>query len=253
MALRVGLTHTQMKLGRADKHINELDSEVSKFFGNEPYTVTRKDHTEHPLHIFRVELGKMHDDIGMLIGEFAYQLRSALDNLTWQLALLTTTTPHRDTSFPITETKPTPKSDRFIAALWDIPCAASDIIKSFQPYTAGKDFKSHPLWQLNKLCNIDKHRGVAVGYTQIAIRVDDVAFARRKDIPSEHAIEIAIPIADKENAKFNISDPTIIFGDPIDDIDGISELEMTIADLRSIYKFVRYEVAPRFETFFIDP
>ena len=40
---------------------------------------------------------------------------------------------------------------------------AQDIIESVQPYKDGDKFKEHPLWLLNKLSNIDKHRCLHAG------------------------------------------------------------------------------------------
>lgn len=247
MPLKIGLTHTQMKLGRAYEHIKELDREVTLFLQN-PYTVTFQDDPEHSLHIVRAQVNGMRPSLGMLVGEFAYQTRSSLDNLAWQLALLTTDFPNRDTSFPILETKPGPRSDRFIAATWDLPCAATDIIKSLQPYQRGNAFKTHPLWQLNKLCNIDKHRAVAISSTEVTMRVDGVSSARRRN--SYGVVEIAVPIAEKEHMKFNINNPKIVFGDPIEAVDAASEFELTLADLSAIYNFVGGDAVPRFKQFF---
>ena len=43
----------------------------------------------------------------------------------------------------------------------DVPLSLGDFVynlKSLQPYQRGNAFRDHPLWHLNELSNIDKHR-----------------------------------------------------------------------------------------------
>ena len=107
-------------------------------------------------------------DIGVLIGEIAHNLRSALDGLTWQLALLRTRTPAWNTEFPIYAVGKTDRKRngrkishfardglRKIRSLRPVHQAA---IEALQPYKGGRGFKRHPLWQLHELNNADKHR-----------------------------------------------------------------------------------------------
>lgn len=157
--MRVGLTHTQMKLGRAKEHLDRLANEVSAFRQN-AYSISRQDNANNSRHRVRIELNIMPDPIGILVGEFAFNIRSGLDHLAWQLALLTTGNPARNTAFPICSTKPTDHS--FQKKVLNIPPEAVDIIESLQPYHRGEAFRDCPLWQLNRLCNIDKHQLIAV-------------------------------------------------------------------------------------------
>lgn len=247
MALRVGLTHTKMKIGRAKEHFDGLKAHVSSFLGDKPYTVSKYDDPAKSFHITRIELTKMRDEIGTVVGDFAFCLRSALDHLAWQLALLTTDNPSRNTCFPIYQADPT-DSDAFRKAVWDIPCEGVAIIKALQPYHRGAAFKDDPLWQLNKLCNIDKHRLIAVSYIPIDIRIDGVSSARRGNL--KDAVEIAIPIGEKENLQLSVKVPGIVFGEPIDQVDGMSCFEITIDGLGGIYDFVTYDVVPRFAGLF---
>jgi len=101
MPLRVGLTYTQMKLGRAFEHLDQLKREVALFIQSKPYTERRYDDVQKLRHIISVEQNITPDPIGILLGEFAYCVRSSLDHLAWQLALLTTDKPGRLTAFPI--------------------------------------------------------------------------------------------------------------------------------------------------------
>lgn len=246
MPLRVGLTYTQMKLGRGYQHLDELKAAVSAF-RNDGYTVNRQDDLSNSLHHVEIEQKITPDSIGILAGEFAYCLRSGLDHLAWQLALLTTDAPNDATSFPIYGKQPGPKS-RYWEAISNIPPKAAAIIDSLQPHHCGARFKDDCLWQLNRLCNIDKHQVVAVGCIEFQIRIDGVSSAWRKDL--KHTIVISVPIAEKDNLQLNIDVPGVVFGEPIETTDAVSDFEITLDRLGEIYYLVRYDVVPKFAGFF---
>lgn len=92
----------------------------------------------------------------ILAGEVLQQLRSALDHLTWQLALLSTQSPRNTTEFPVFR-----KSEDYLRdrrkKIGDVPIPAQEIIDSLQPF-----HDPHPednnLWVLHRLANDDKHR-----------------------------------------------------------------------------------------------
>ena len=129
MPLRVGLAHTQMKLGWADKRLNELKGEVAKF-RKDAYTRRTKDNIEKARHYSSLNKKLTPDAVGMLIGEFAYCLRSSLDNLAWQLALLTTDTPGRNTAFPGLESEcPGPGNRGYNEKVASIPPNALRIVE----------------------------------------------------------------------------------------------------------------------------
>jgi hypothetical protein len=187
------------------------------------------------------------DPVGILPGEFAYNLRSGLDHLAWQLALLTTDTPNDRTSFPIFGSPPKAKS-RYWEAISDIPTKAAAIIDDLQPHHRGTGFKDDPLWQLNRLCNIDKHQVVAVSFTYFQVGIDGVSKAWRKDL--NHAIVITVPLAEKDKLQLSIHVPAVVFGEPIDKTDATSDFEISLERLGEIYDFLRNDAVPRFAGFF---
>lgn len=249
MPLRVGLAHTQMKIGWAYKRLDELKGEVDKF-RKDAYTRTAKDNVERDRHYVCIEQKLTPDAVGMLIGEFAYSLRSSLDNLAWQLALLTTDKPGRGTAFPIESAPPLPTNKGYLEKIADIPPTAITVIESFQPHNAGPAFKNHQLWKLNKLCNIDKHRSVAVGHIAFSIGVFNVSKAWWSDDAFQHAMIVSVPLAEKAELQLNVDVPGIVFGEPIDRTDGTSDFEIDLEGLSAVYDFVRNEVVPRFAGFF---
>jgi hypothetical protein len=246
MPLRVGLTYTQMKLGWASKRLDELKAAVAKF-RNDAYTVTQNDDLQEALHVIWVEQKITPDDIGMLVGELAYALRSGLDQLAWQLALTTTDKPGGQTCFPIESECPLPSNNSYARKTVSIPPVALKVIESLQPYTCWSRRKEHPLWQLNRLSNIDKHQVVAVGHIPFRLESNVILTARPH---FKNGILITIPLAEKEKLQLKIQVPDIPFGEPIDATDAAADFEITLDGLSKIYDFVRNEVVPKFEPFF---
>lgn len=108
-------------------------------------------------------------DIGALIGQIAHNLRSALDGLAWQLALLETKRPADRTAFPIFKIGKTARrrkngsevpqfAKRGRKMISDLRPEHQAAIELLQPYKGGHGFRRHPLWQLHELNNADKHR-----------------------------------------------------------------------------------------------
>ncbi len=62
-----------------------------------------------------------------------------------------------------------------------MPPVAVSIIESYQPYNAQNPalMKEHLLWQLNKLCNIDKHRRIPTDATIVDFNLPDFISSRR--------------------------------------------------------------------------
>jgi hypothetical protein len=76
------------KLARAEHHLNTLTNEMRVFLDSDPYEFERRLDYENSRYLFyvkRVETPKL--QWGAVIGDFIHNLRSALDHLTWQLAL----------------------------------------------------------------------------------------------------------------------------------------------------------------------
>jgi len=236
-----------MKLRRANEHLEELKGEVRRYTES-AYAITRSDDLKNGMHIVRIEQAILPDLIGILVGEFAYCVRSGIDNLAWQLALLTTDKPGRQTCFPIDSECPLPSNKSYQDKVVDFPPTVLSVIESLQPYKAGAGFRTHPLWQLNKLCNIDKHQVVAVSCVEFSVRVDGVSKAWRRDF--DHIIQISVPLAEKDTLQFKVNVPDVVFGDPIDTTDGVSDFEIRLGGLGEIYDFVGFEVVPRFAAFF---
>lgn len=156
--------------------------------------------------------------------------------------------PSRNTVFPIHNSTDRRSQERFMRAVWDIPCEAIEVIKSLQPYLRGKAYKDDPLWQLNKLCNLDKHVTMAINSTAL-----DIETSGPPDIPLFHneiddGVELIIPLAFKDQVQFKPRLPELIFGEPRDGRHG--PFEIRERDIAAIHEFIRNTVIPSFARFF---
>ena len=189
-----------LKLERAHEHLDSLDTEVRKWIDTEPYGIVDEPDPEIPpkplpgnvrARRFRVDrVSDVPGRISIIIGDCVFNLRSGLDHLALALGQKFTTnmsdTQISGSQFPIFW-----KQSGFNKCAPDyVGCvspAAMASIKSLQPYQRGKGYSSHPLWQLNELNRIDKHRKLTSMISDYTIidpptgkRVKGVAYVYRE-------------------------------------------------------------------------
>jgi len=170
----------------------------------------------------------------VMIGEIAHNLRSALDGLVCQLAIISA--PGRDwrfcknqrTGFPIFLRGPKSASrTRFMREkLHYLRPAYITRIEKLQPYKRGNGYRLSPLWLLHELNNADKHRLIPVvgGWLMgIALHPIEGGIVRLK---SGMWLEPDAEMAQVEHAKREMgmyAEPfrEIAFGDGCDDIKGL--------------------------------
>ncbi|MGH9692391.1 MAG: hypothetical protein ACRD4C_15150 [Candidatus Acidiferrales bacterium] len=239
------------KLAWAKGHLQLLDIEITKFSNSQPYTLTREDDLEHGKHVLRFNMWDVPEPITLIAADAIYNMRSCLDQLVWSLACLTVTIPQK-TSFPIVDGPVLTKNKlhSFNKSLLGVPPGAICEIDALQPYHSGAAFKAHPLWRLDEICNLDKHRrvpanGSAANIHFPGITENDVATGVVRIEAFDTGYVMSVPIAFKD--KLN-THPTmqyaVVFGG---DASGISE---RFGGLVEIYEFVAKSVLPRFESFF---
>jgi hypothetical protein len=244
-----GLLYPQMKTERAETHLKQLQEVLAGFLAN-PYTDTEPDDEKRGLHIVRIALNTAPKTVPTLIGDYAYNLRSALDQLAWQLSLLSGRTPSRSSSFPIHTGDTTKDRERFMRCTWDIPCEAIEAIKLLQPYQRGKAFKSHPLWQLNKLCNLDKHATIGYSCTEAKFRFHTRGVPEPPVVPDYDTgvTQVLIPLVHQDDVKVELLPPEPVFGKPIEAPGATFELSQE--QVAEIHRFIKNEVLDRFDRFF---
>jgi hypothetical protein len=96
-------------------------------------------------------------------------------------------------AFPIFAQKNPDKLDDMLGGIHP---AAKTKIEGLQPYNRGKKFRTDPLWKLNKLCTMDKHRLPHVALMLVA----PILIAPGGPVPDEMegvtcAVEDRAPIA----------------------------------------------------------
>jgi hypothetical protein len=151
------LDGVQTKLDRAEEHLMLLGSEIDAFLESKPYVVEGQFEPETHEWVERIRVkSNPPAKLGVIVGDYVHNLRSALDHLAWQLVLLDGGTPGERTQFPITSTRREfDRQAKRLGALTDRHLAG---IESAQPYHAEDRLKEHPLNSLSYLSNIDKHR-----------------------------------------------------------------------------------------------
>jgi hypothetical protein len=237
------LAHPSLKTARAKEHLDNLQELLEKFRDDYPVKLTREDDLSNQRHVLRLKVEDIPDKFALIVGDFRYCLRSSLDQHVWALAKLSISYPE-GTQFPIFETPDKTRFDRYTKG---VPTKAKDIIESLQPYHAQTGtVRSHLLWQLNKLCNIDKHRRIPTH--------SDISTVHFPDFPRKHgslidfdneARVISVPIHLKDKMRVDSTGSLdVIFGDSHEGI------QCNFEGLQAIYEFVTNGVLPRFMSFF---
>jgi hypothetical protein len=241
-----GLGNLETKICRAYKHLQEFDSLVVKFCRSNPFTITEEDDLVHERHIRRCEFDPIEADIYLCLADVVYNLRSGLDQLAWQLALLGNPNPSREVMFPSHPDRSPRAEERLRRLVSDMPDAAVAIIKDLQPYNRANSYRDDPLWKLNELSNIDKHRRPTGRAMDLQLFVAPRGYLRRE---LDHGVEVSWALAAKTSVVFKPGIPDLVFGDPLDS-SGLAPLELSRIEIAGIYNFVRESVAPRFARFF---
>ena len=173
------------RIDRAESQLVALSKSFKAVSEEHPYRVVVAELDEKTgNHNLRIEGGPaaFRDDWGLLIGESAHNLRAALDNLAWQLALNRTTTPFGRTAFSIFLVGRTkrlrpgtrPKDKNYVPSFWgqqrgdgldlirSIDKRYRALIEVFQPYKRGNGGRFSLLFLLRELNDTDKHRLLTV-------------------------------------------------------------------------------------------
>lgn len=160
------------KMRRAEKHLRALTGELRAYDESGFYSVTDEIDPEDGSRVYRFHLIHEPDpEWEITIGEIAYQVRSALDQLVTQMVILQggDADSHKG-GFPIftngddywdlnVRAGGGKKVNRRYVLTKGISTKHRTFIDSLQPYQRGRRMAKHdPLAVLNDLCNGDKHR-----------------------------------------------------------------------------------------------
>jgi len=156
-----------MRIARSGQHLSDLARARQVFLQAEERAIIGQFEKESNDYVFRMSGNPPEPEMGVLVGEFAHQLRASLDNLLWQVVLLRGDRPGRHTQFPICSTEQSWKTSQ--AAIKGVNENDRATIEQVQPFQWGEETPSiHPLARLTWLNNRDKHRLLHVGYAVAA-------------------------------------------------------------------------------------
>ena len=168
------LLSSRIKLDRAAKHFNDLIVELEAFGALNPYRILPDEDSEPAIKIYRVQ---MMDTVpahwSAIVGDLIHNLKSALDALATSLVTrgahlrgeVASKTAIQETYFPIRGKQAGLSDDKAIAFFRRAGPEVEKVIRHLQPYRGGK---GDPLWRLNQLNIIDKHRRIIAAYGDLS-------------------------------------------------------------------------------------
>jgi hypothetical protein len=176
---RPSLIGSRLKIERAEQHLDELQPKIQAYIERDPYVVSNDPEMENEWMVVRFGEVREHPDTrwGIRVGELLHDLRSALDNLVWQLVQLNGKQPGDHNQFPIYTKAPDKARHRALRGvrgatriddmLLGVRPADAAVIKELQPYLGLHIHRGHKvaLASVALFNNIDKHKFVhpAVG------------------------------------------------------------------------------------------
>jgi hypothetical protein len=183
----VARDNLQAKVDRADELRQSIEREINEYLLAGPFRLRDQMLPDPPrFEVFVDSIDPPPPRLGVLVGDFVHNLRSALDHVVWQLALTRGDEPSTELQFPIVSDR-----ERWPGAvrrrLPDVPDEAVRLIETMQPYHHD-DPMTHPLAVLRDLSNEDKHRvileamSVPVEPTPPTVEGEDVAESMELDM-----------------------------------------------------------------------
>ncbi len=167
------------KVRWSEHHLDLVRDCIADYLGSNPYMAVVDRQEEAQAYQIHAHLRREPPiRLGLHVGDFLANLRASLDHLIWQLALIDgRRPPDRELSFPIMQKWPEGRRDVIrLPISGRVPGEALAFIASKQPYHKGDRFREDPLWVLDELNNIAKHRHLtlmsAVGRTRTTWRID---------------------------------------------------------------------------------
>jgi len=146
----------RVKIARAFEHLLALDAKIGEYLDSDPVTIRRKQRADGETSVFALQVRTPPPlELGVLVGEVAHQLRSAVDHIAHGLVVAAGNTPTRRTAFPVLLNRPAK-----LEIYGGVSAEALHRVEQVQPYQRQRDPEAHPLHVLTHLWNIDKHRNL---------------------------------------------------------------------------------------------
>jgi hypothetical protein len=180
------------KIDRAGELITTVHGEIAVYHESDPYTFREETLSDPPRMVLYVEsLREPPLRLGVLMGDFVHNLRSALDHLVWQLALTNAAEPSTRLQFPIYVKSPKDWASIAADRLKDVPPAAVEIIERLQPYHM--ENPTHAATAvIQALSNEDKHR-VILETISAPVEPDMSSFDAQGNMDIAEDLEVEVP------------------------------------------------------------
>lgn len=234
------------KLVRAEHHLNQLDRAIRRYAASNPFAAVEEFDEQKRFHTFTFLPGAVPPPmIGVVAGDVIHNIRSALDHIAWQLALLRTAEPHTRTEFPILIEENGDSRRAFKDKTKWFPSEARDIAESMQPYHRGNAAPDSALGMLHLLSIEDKHRLVVrvVDSAYIPVFRGPGGFIRELD---DATVVVGIPCDAQPDVYFKPKFVPDIAFDP----EGPGRGRIVLPSLRDIHRLAREDWLPKFAGFF---
>ncbi len=153
----IGLNGVRLKIIRADEHLKAILTLLRGMTYGE-CKIIPEINEELNCGIQRISLPKPPDSLSIVVGDFLFNIRSALDQLLWQLVLVNNSTPGTSNMFIIAETAESFTKQVKRGKLEGTSAQVQALIESLQPYHRRNGNES--LITLARMHNTDKHQTI---------------------------------------------------------------------------------------------
>lgn len=144
------------KLARALEHLLELDEKVDLYLHKHPLRLRREITPDGLTQFFVLREMPPPIELPVLVGEVVHQLRSAVEHIAHGLVVASGAQPTRSTVFPVLVER-----SRALKVHGGVTATALTMVDAVQPYQCSVPM-THPLYVLDRMWNIDKHRTLHV-------------------------------------------------------------------------------------------
>lgn len=242
------ITGARLKVRRARKHLNELNQKIGAFLDRHPHKFSRQlDPKDFRYFLYKIPpVPAPPPTFGPVFGDVVHNLRSALDHIAWNLALLnlagTGRQPYRNTAFPLILNTTDGSIQRFWELCQDVlPDAIPDIV-DLQPCHRRSPANSE-LAILDALWNTDKHRVNVTIPARQYVPVFSGPGGRVQALgDGTRLMRVAVASKPEDNLEPNIT-TEVLFEIPN------TTTRISVDHLRLIYNVVSDDVLPRFTRF----
>jgi hypothetical protein len=213
---------SRRKIANAEKHHTNLHREIEAFERLNPYTRVTEPHPDKPDHVVhKVKLAKeLPVSIADTVGDIVQNLRNALDNAAYAVAVAGGSVNPKNAAFPFARS--VAEMANSIGRAKDLPKEIQSLFCGFQPYIGGDEV----LWALNEMCVADKHKMVipiGTGIVSTGVNVRGTGFF---EMPTPHVWDrtknemVLITLGPKAEFKYDLNFHFFVAFNGIEIIDG---------------------------------